>query len=91
MSTELLVALVTVVPTTLAVIVGFLVNLRSVRQEVAAPLRESIQRLDDKVGRLADGLTEIRERLAHLEGGVGGHRRESWVPGEKSWPRAKSD
>lgn len=83
MSTDLLVALVTVVPTTLAVIIGFLVNLRSVRQEVAAPLRESIQRLEDKVDRLADGLTEIREKLAHLEGEVGGHRREIWMQGER--------
>jgi hypothetical protein len=84
MNMDLLVALVTVVPTTLAVVVGFLVNLRSVRYEVAAPLRESIRRLDDKVDRLADGLTEIRERLAHLEGSLGGQGRELWVPDEKS-------
>lgn len=83
MSADLLVALVTVVPTTLAVIVGFLVNLRSIRQEVASPLRQSIQRLDDKVDSLAGGLTEIRERLAHLKGEVGGQRSEIWMPGEK--------
>jgi hypothetical protein len=94
-SEEFLVALVAVVPTTLAIVVGFLANLRSLRselrREVAAPLELGIQRIESRVealhksvDRLADGQANIREKLARLEGEVEGQRRRLWRPREVS-------
>jgi hypothetical protein len=91
----LLVALVVVVPTTLAIVVGFLANLRSLRSElrrdIESPLGQGIQRLEGNVERpytsverLAAGQTDIRERLARVEGSIERQRKELWRPAEAS-------
>lgn len=95
MSSELLVALTTVVPTTIAIVVGLLANLRSVRrelrEEVVSPLVQRMERLEgsvDHVGtaldRFFDGQTEVREKLARLEAQfeAAGERRRIWHPSE---------
>jgi chromosome segregation ATPase len=94
-SEEFLVALVAVVPTTLAIFVGLLANLRSLRndlrREIESPLGQGIKRLEGRVERLhtsvehlATGQTDIRERLARLEGTIERQREEIWRPREAS-------
>lgn len=98
MSQEVLVALIAVVPTTLAVILGFLASRRSTHQSVAVPLIQALRqldaktdridsevkrrldRLDDGLGRVATGQTDIRERIARLEGQSSIPRERLWAP-----------
>lgn len=72
MSSEVWVAMIASVPPTLAAVLGYLGNRRSIRRSVGnspgVPLSKLIQRLDDKVDRLVDGQAITRERLARLEG-----------------------
>lgn len=95
---EVLVALIAVVPTTLAVTLGFLASRRSTHQSVAVPLiqalrqldaktdridsevRRRLDRLDDGLGRVATGQTDIRERIARLEGQSSAPRERLWAP-----------
>ncbi|MFN2490294.1 MAG: hypothetical protein ABR529_11275 [Actinomycetota bacterium] len=93
MSNELLVALTTVVPTTVAIVVGFLANLRSVRrelrEEVVAPMTQRMESLEtslDHLGnvldRVSESQTEIREKIARLEAQFDAFegRRRVWRP-----------
>lgn len=72
MSEPILVAAIAAGPPTLAAILGYLANSRSIRRTVGepqgVPLITTVQRLDAKLDKLADGQTAIRERLARLEG-----------------------
>jgi hypothetical protein len=94
-SSELLVTLTTVVPTTIAIVVGLLANLRSVRrelrEEVVSPLVQRMERLEVSVDHLGnaldrffEGQTEVREKLARLEAQLeaAGERRRIWHPSE---------
>jgi uncharacterized membrane protein len=92
-SNELLVALATVVPTTIAIVVGLLANLRSVRselrEEVVAPFNQRMESLEtsldnfrNALNRVSEGQTEIRERIARLEAQFDAveERRRIWGP-----------
>lgn len=79
MSSEIAIAVIAAVPPTLAAILGFLANRRSLRRSVGSnpgvPLASVMQRtetkidrIDAKVDRLAEGQAQVRERLARLEG-----------------------
>jgi hypothetical protein len=72
-STEVLVATIAAVPPTLAALVGYMVNSRSIRRSVGAPsgipLVQVIERLEGKIDGLVEGQATIRERLARVEGG----------------------
>lgn len=89
MSTEVVVTIIASIPPTLAAVLGYVVNRRSLRRSVGGPaetpLPDAIRSIDvkvdglgDKVDRLAEGQIDIRERLARLEG-----ESESrlWSPG----------
>jgi hypothetical protein len=66
------VATVAAFPPTLAAILGYLANSRSLRRSIGEPsgipLTTVVQRLDEKVDRLVEGQAATRERLARLEG-----------------------
>jgi hypothetical protein len=66
------VAIIAALPPTLAAVLGYFANSRSIRRSVGAPpgipLARALERIDEKVERLVDGQAAIRERLAHLEG-----------------------
>lgn len=79
MSIEIAIAVIAAVPPTLAAILGFLANRRSLRRSVGSnpgvPLATVMHRtetkidcIDEKVDRLAEGQAQVRERLASLEG-----------------------
>lgn len=72
MSEPLLVAVIAAGPPTLAAILGYLANSRSIKRTVGepqgVPLITIVERLDAKVDKLADGQAELRERLARFEG-----------------------
>lgn len=71
MSIEVLVALVTALPPTLAAALAFLSS-RSVKRSVAthgdAPIGPLVERLQHQVDQLAGKVGEIADRLASLEG-----------------------
>jgi hypothetical protein len=72
MSEELLVAVVVAVPPTLAAVLGYLGNRRSIRRSLGnspgVPLSKVVARIEAKVDKLVEGQAQIRERLARLEG-----------------------
>lgn len=72
MNQEAWVAMVAAVPPTLAAVLGYLGNRRSIRRSLGnspgVPLSKVVGRLEGKVDRLIDGQSAIRERLARLEG-----------------------
>ena len=72
MKAAVLVAAVAAFPPTLAAILGYLANNRSLRRSIGEPsgmpLTTVVQRLDEKVDRLVEGQAATRERLARLEG-----------------------
>ena len=79
MSEAVMVALIAAAPPTVAAILGYLANRRSLRRSVGArpgiPLsraRERVEtkvdRIEDKLDRLAEGQTAVRERVARIEG-----------------------
>lgn len=72
MTQEIWVAAVAAIPPTLAAILGYLGNRRSIRRTLGnspgVPLSKLVGRLEKKVDLLIDGQFAIRERLARLEG-----------------------
>lgn len=72
MRAGIVIALIAAFPPTLAAILGYLANSRSIRRAVGepqgVPLITVVERLDGKLDKLADGQAAIRERLARLEG-----------------------
>ena len=72
MSETILVAVIAAGPPTLAAILGYRANSRSLKRTVGepqgVPLTTIVERLDTKVDKLVDGQASIRERLARLEG-----------------------
>lgn len=72
MSGDVLVAVIAAGPPTLAAILAYLANSRSIRRSVGSPpgmpLARVIERVEDKIDRLSEGHAAIRERLANLEG-----------------------
>lgn len=70
MNEDILIALIAVVPTTLAVILGYLASRRSTRQLVTLPLIQALRRLDAKIERVDVDLKSRLDRLAEGLGGV---------------------
>lgn len=70
-STELWIAVIAALPPTLAAIVGYLGNRRSIRRSLGnspgIPLTKVVARIESKVDALTEGQAAIRERLARLE------------------------
>lgn len=68
---SVIVAIIAAVPPTLAAVLGYLANSRSIRRSVGAapgiPLARVVERIEEKLDRLTDGQALIRERLAALE------------------------
>jgi hypothetical protein len=73
------IALIAAVPPSAAAILGYLANRRSLRRSVGSrpgiPLSRvlelvetKVDRIEDKLDRLAEGQTAVRERLARIEG-----------------------
>lgn len=88
MTSEVVIAMIAAIPPTLAAILGFLANRRSLRRSVgvstgvplAAVIRSvdtKVERIEAKVDRLGEGQADVRERLAHLEGE---RQRRLWSP-----------
>lgn len=69
---EIVVAAIAAGPPTIAAILGYLANNRSIRRSIGepsgVPLVTIVQSLDAKLDRLTEGQAVVRERLAHLEG-----------------------
>lgn len=72
MSAEMWVAIIAALPPTIAALLGYLGNRRSIRRSVGnspgVPLIKIVARIESKVDALVEGQTAIRERLARLEG-----------------------
>lgn len=72
MKGAVVVAVIAAFPPTLAAILGYLANSRSIRRSIGeptgVPVVAMMQRLDEKLDRLTEGQAAIRERLARLEG-----------------------
>ena len=72
MSSEILVAMIAGLPPTLAAVLAYVANSRSIRRSVGSPpgvpIARLIERLEEKVDRLTEGQAVVRERLARLEG-----------------------
>lgn len=92
MSQEVITALIVATPPTIAAVLGYLANKRSLRRSVGTPLRlplanviqrvdVKIDRVDSKVDRVIEGQADIRERLARLEGERG---PRLWSPEERA-------
>jgi hypothetical protein len=78
MSEEVLTALIAAAPPTLAAVLGFMANRRSIRRSVGASpslpltkwmerLEHGTERLNIKLDELSEGQAQVRERLARLE------------------------
>lgn len=71
MTQEMWVAVIASLPPTLAAILGYLGNRRSIRRSVGnspgVPLSKLVARIETKVDSLVEGQAQIRERLARLE------------------------
>lgn len=71
---ELLPAIIAAIPGCLAAVLAYL-SRRSIRRSIgnpsSVPLTTIVKSLDAKVERLVEGQTEIRERLARIEGELG--------------------
>lgn len=72
MSQELFVAVVAALPPTIAAVLGYLGNRRSIRRSLGnspgVPLSKVVARIESKVDKLVKGQAQIRERVARLEG-----------------------
>ena len=72
MKAAVVVAIIAAFPPTLAAILGYLANSRSIRRSIGepsgVPLTIMVQRLDEKQDSLTEGQAAMRERLARLEG-----------------------
>jgi hypothetical protein len=72
--TELVIAIIAAIPGCLAAALAYL-SRRSLRRSIgnpsAIPLTTVVKNLDGKVEKLVEGQTEIRERLARIEGELG--------------------
>lgn len=72
MTTEMWVAVIAALPPTIAALLGYLGNRRSIRRSVGnspgVPLSKIVARIESKVDALVEGQIAIRERLARLEG-----------------------
>lgn len=72
MKLAVIVAIIAAFPPTLAAVLGYLANSRSIRRSVGAPpgvpLARVVERIEDKIDRLSEGQAAIRERLARIEG-----------------------
>lgn len=72
MSAEMWVAVIAALPPTLAALLGYLGNRRSIRRSVGnspgVPLNKIVARIESKVDALVEGQAAIRELLARLEG-----------------------
>lgn len=71
MTEAIIVAVIAATPGVLGAVLGYLNN-RSLRRQTATaaavPLGRLLEQLDRKVDRLADGVVDLRERVARLEG-----------------------
>jgi len=71
MTEAIIVAAIAATPGVLGAVLGYLNN-RSLRRQTATaaavPLGRLLEELDRKVDRLADGIVDLRERVARLEG-----------------------
>ncbi|MBW3587903.1 MAG: hypothetical protein KY429_00595 [Actinobacteria bacterium] len=71
---ELLIAIIAAIPGCLAALLAYL-SRRSLRRSIgnpsSIPLTTVVKNLDTKVEKLVEGQTEIRERLARIEGELG--------------------
>ncbi|MGH2812646.1 MAG: hypothetical protein ACRDI1_08050 [Actinomycetota bacterium] len=71
---DLLPAIIAAIPGCLAAILAYL-SRRSIRRSIgnpsSVPLTTIVKSLDAKVEKLVEGQTEIRERLARIEGELG--------------------
>lgn len=79
MKTSVLVALIAGFPPTLAAILGYLANSRSLRRAVgepAIPLSAVVDRLEVKLDHVDRNVTGIGERIARLEGAGDSTRAE---------------
>jgi hypothetical protein len=87
-SRQIVISIIAAMPPTLAAILGFFANRRSLRRSLGASPGASlaavvrsvdtkVERIEAKIDRLAEGQSEIRERLAHVEGET--HQR-LWSP-----------
>lgn len=72
--TELLIAVIAALPGCLAAVLAYL-SRRSLRRSIenpsSIPLTTVVKDLDTKLEKLVEGQTEIRERLARIEGELG--------------------
>ena len=80
MSEGIVIALIAATPPTIAAVLGYLANRRSLRRSLGTPpgmpliqvierVESKVDRLDTKFDALSESQTLIRERLAGLEGG----------------------
>lgn len=71
MRTGIVIAVIAAVPPTLAAVLGFLSNRRSIRRTVGEPigmpLVDIVVRLESKIDRALESQADARERLARLE------------------------
>ena len=71
MSEAIVVAIIAAIPGILGAVLGYLNN-RSLRRQTATaaavPLGRLLEQLDRKVDRLAEGMVDLRERVARVEG-----------------------
>ena len=69
---DIVVAAIAAGPPTFAALLVYLANSRSLRRSIGVPsgvpLVRVVQRLEDKLDRLAEGQATTRERIARLEG-----------------------
>lgn len=74
MTEAVIIASIAATPGVLAAALRYFNN-RSLRRQTATakavPLGRLLEQLDRKVDRLGDGLTDLRERVARLEGALG--------------------
>lgn len=72
MTQEVWVAAIVAIPPTLAAILGYLGNRRSIRRSLGnspgVPLSKVVARIESKVDALIEGQARVRERVARLEG-----------------------
>jgi hypothetical protein len=80
MKANIIVAVIAALPPTFAALLAYLAGSRSLRRSVGTapgvPLTRLLERLDEKVDRLVEGQSAIRERLAKFEGIAASETRE---------------
>lgn len=72
MKSAVVVAVIAAFPPTLAAVLVYLANSRSLRRTVGEsdglPLARVVERLDEKLDQVKEALGDVSERVAHLEG-----------------------